>query len=412
MNCNSEYSGEATVPLSINLRKFVDQRIIIMITRFLTEPLTSDLKKGQVTALFGARRTGKTTLMQLISKSLPGTKVLVLNGEDYDVAQVLSSQRQEALGSLVAGYDYVFIDEAQSIPNIGKNLKLLVDTQPQIAVFATGSASFDLKNQIGEPLTGRSRFFMLYSLALGEMDLGYMDAIQMIPTLLVYGSYPQVVMASNVKEKRHILENIRNGYLLKDVLQLDNVKDSLFVMNLLRLLAFQIGNDVSFNELASNLSTTVKTVQRYLEILEKAFIVFRLYGFSRNLRKEITKTPRFFFWDNGIRNAIISNFNALEIRDDAGKLWENYCISERIKRQSYLETFSNFYFWRTYDQQEIDLVELTDERINAFEFKWGDKEAKAPKAFRENYQKAEFLTINRHNFYEFLRLSTQNFPIS
>jgi len=381
-----------------------------MIKRFLTESLTQDLKKGHVTALFGARRTGKTTLMQQISQSLPGKEVLVLNGEDFDVAQVLSSQRQETLGSLVAGYDYIFIDEAQNIPNIGRNLKLLVDTQPQVAVFATGSASFDLKDQIGEPLTGRSRFFMLYSLALGEMNVGYMEAVQLIPTLLVYGSYPQVVLESNVKEKRHILENIRNGYLLKDILQLDNIKDSLFVMNLLRLIAFQTGNDVSYNELASNLTTTVKTVQRYLELLEKAFIIFRFYGFSRNLRKEITKTPRFFFWDNGIRNAIISNFNSIEVRDDAGKLWENYCISERMKKQSYLDTFSTFHFWRTYDQQEIDLVEVTDERLSAFEFKWGGKPAKtpkvqkAPKAFREHYPDAEFLLVDRYNFYEFLRL--------
>jgi len=370
------------------------------------------LKKGHVTALFGARRTGKTTLMQQISQSLPGKEVLVLNGEDFDVAQVLSSQRQETLRNLVAGYSYIFIDEAQSIPNIGKNLKLLVDTYPRVAVFATGSASFDLKDQIGEPLTGRSRFFMLYSLTLGELNVGYMEAIQLIPTQLVYGSYPQVVLASNLKEKRNILENIRNGYLLKDILQLDNIKDSLFVINLLRLIAFQTGNDVSYNELAGNLSTTVKTVQRYLELLEKAFIIFRLYGFSRNLRKEITKTPRFFFWDNGIRNAIISNFNPIELRDDTGKLWENYCISERMKKQSYLDSFSNFYFWRTYDQQEIDLVEVTDERISAFEFKWGDKEVKAPKAFMEHYQTAEFHTINRNSFFEFLRLRPQDTPKS
>jgi uncharacterized protein len=375
-----------------------------MISRFLTKQLVENLNQGQVTALFGARRTGKTTLMNMIIKSMPDAKILVLNGEDYDVAQVLSSKRKEALRSLVSGYDYVFIDEAQSIPDIGQNLKLLVDTQPQVAVFSTGSALFDLKNQLGEPLTGRSRFFQLYPFALGEISKGYMDALQMLPTLLIYGSYPQVLLESNQKEKRHILESIRNGYLLKDILQLENIKDSLFVMNLLRMLAFQVGNDVSYNELANNLGTTVKTIQRYLEILEKAFIIFRLSGFSRNLRKEITKTPRFYFWDNGIRNAVISNFNSLDIRDDAGKLWENFCISERIKKQVYLESFSNFYFWRTYDQQEIDLVEVNDEQISAFEFKWGDKEAKAPKGFRENYKSAEFRTINRLSFYEFLGL--------
>ncbi len=375
-----------------------------MIDRYLTAQLAGNLKKGQVTALFGARRTGKTTLMNMIIGSLPDKRILVLNGEDYDVAQVLSSKRQETLRTLVSGYDYIFIDEAQNIPDIGQNLKLLVDTQPQVAVFATGSASFDLRNQIGEPLTGRSRFYSLPPFALGEISKGYMDALQMLPTLLIYGSYPQVVMEPNQKEKRHILENIRNGYLLKDILQLDNIKDSLFVMNLLRMLAFQVGNDVSLNELANNLGTTVKTIQRYLEILEKTFIIIRLMGFSRNLRKEITKSPRFYFWDNGIRNAVISNFNSIEIRDDTGKLWENYCISERIKKQVYLDSFSNFYFWRTYDQQEIDLVEIKDDQIIAFECKWGDKEAKTPKAFRENYLESEFHTINRLNFYEFLRL--------
>ena len=376
-----------------------------MIKRFLTDHIFANLREGHVLTLFGARRTGKTVLMNAISKLLSEKKVLLVNGEDYDVANILSSQRQEILKNLVAGFDFLFIDEAQNIPNIGQNLKLLVDTQPQVAVFTTGSASFDLINQIGEPLTGRSRFFTLYPFSISEISEGYIGTFQMLPTLLIYGSYPQVVIETNLKEKRHILENIRNGYLLKDILQLENIKDSLFVMNLLRLIAFQIGNDVSYNELARNLNTTVKTIKRYLEILEKAFIIFRLGGFSRNLRKEISKSPRFYFWDNGIRNAVISNFNPLEIRGDTGKLWENFCISERVKKQKYLETFSNFYFWRTYDQQEIDLVEETDGRVSAYEFKWGDKDAKPPKAFKENYPDAGFQTINRINFLEFLKLS-------
>ena len=264
---------------------------------------------------------------------------------------------------------WVMFFEAQNIPNIGQNLKLLVDTQPKLSVFVTGSTFFDLKGQIGEPLTGPSRFFTLYPMALSEITQGFMDAFQKLPTILVYGSYPQIVMEPSLKEKRHILENIRNGYLLKDILQMENIKDSLFVMNLLRFLAFQIGNDISYNELTRNLKTTVKTIQRYLKILEKAFIIFRLYGFNRNLRKEISKSPRFYFWDNGIRNTIISNFNPIDIRDDTGKLWENFCISERIKKQVYSEAFSNFYFWRTYDQQEIDLIETRDQQIDAYEFK-------------------------------------------
>jgi predicted AAA+ superfamily ATPase len=373
-----------------------------MIKRHLTQSLFEDLKPGKVTALFGARRTGKTIIMHTLKEMLSGKKVLILNGEDFEVSSILSSQRTETLKNLVAGYEYLFIDEAQSIPKIGANLKLLVDTQPNIAVFVTGSASFELRNQIGEPLTGRSSFYYLYPFSVSELSVSLMPAVQQLPTWLIYGTYPQVALSENLKEKRKLLENIRNGYLLKDILELDNLKDSLFIQNLLKYIALQIGNDVSYNELASNLKTTVKTVQRYLDILEKAFVIFRLQGFSRNLRKEISKTPRYFFWDNGIRNAIISNFNPPENRDDIGRLWENFCIAERIKKQTYRETFSEFYFWRTYDQQEIDLIEVTNDQISAFEFKWGEKDARMPKAFRENYTDASFETINKMNFFNFL----------
>ncbi|MDD3132072.1 MAG: ATP-binding protein [Bacteroidales bacterium] len=355
-----------------------------MITRTLTKTLLTYLKPGHVLALFGARRTGKTVIMQTIIKTLDEEKVLMLNGEDMDVASVLSSQRQETLTNLVAGFEYLFIDEAQNIPNIGASLKLLVDTQPDVSVFVTGSASFALRNQIGEPLTGRSTFFYLYPFSISEVINGLLPAMQQLPA----GMYPQVYLAENLNEKLRLLESIKNGYLLKDVLQLDNLKDSLFIFNLLRYIALQIGNDISYSQLASNLNTTVKTVQRYLDILEKAFIIFRLQAFSRNLRKEISKSTRFIFWDNGIRNAIISNFSPAENRDDMGKLCENFCISERMKKQSYAETFSSFYFWRTYDQQEIDLIEETNQKITAFGFKWGDKIAKAPRAFSEGYPDA------------------------
>jgi len=375
-----------------------------MITRFLTKNLISSLQKGKVTALYGARRTGKTTILNMIAQELQDKKVLKLQGEDLDTAQLLSSSRQEILANLVKGYDYLFVDEAQSIPRIGQNLKLLVDTQPEITVLVTGSASFDLRNQIGEPLTGRSTFFTLYPFSFAELATDYLQGIKLIPQLLVYGTYPQVLLAENEKEKRSLLDNIKNGYLLKDILVLENLKDSLFVMNLLRLVAYQIGNEVSFNELASQLGTSSKTVQRYLEILEKTFILFRVNGFSRNLRKEITKSPRYYFWDNGIRNVVISNLKPIEQRDDIGMLWENYCVSERIKKQQYQNTFSDFYFWRTYDQQEIDLLEVTDGEISAFEFKWGNKTARIPTAFKKAYPDAEFETINRENFQDFLMI--------
>lgn len=373
-----------------------------MIQRNITEQLIADLKPSHVTVLLGARRTGKTVLMEHIKDCLSNKKILMLNGEDYDVATMLSSRKQEVLKSLAAGNDYIFIDEAQSIPDIGINLKLLVDSQKETGLFVTGSSSFNLRGEVGEPLTGRSRFFHLYPLTGKELATDFIKAVQMLPLQLIYGSYPQVFMEPGIVNKRHLLENIRNGYLLKDVLQLDNLKDSIFVMNLLRILSFQLGNDISYNEISNKLGTTVKTVQRYLDILEKSFIIFRIQGFSRNLRKEISKSPRFYFWDNGIRNVIISNFNPLENRNDVGQLWENYCISERIKQDVYQGNYSNYYFWRTYDQQEIDLIEENSGNIKAFEMKWGNRKSRSPKAFTENYPEATFQVVNRENFFEFI----------
>lgn len=373
-----------------------------MITRQIEQSLYKDIRPGHVTALFGARRTGKTMLLEQMSSLFQGKSVLQLNGEDYDVVPLLSSRKQSVLKNLVSGYDVVFIDEAQGIPEIGANLKLLVDTNPDVAVFVTGSSAFDLRNKIGEPLTGRSSFFYLYPLSLKEIATDFLSVQRLLPGLMVFGSYPQVYLAESEVEKRLRLESIKNGYLLKDVLQLDNLKDSLFVMNLLRNLAFQVCNDVSYNELAANLHTTVKTIQRYLDILEKAFIIFRLTGFSRNLRKEISKSPRFYFWDNGIRNAIISRFEPLQLRNDQGRLWENFCISERMKKQIYSQAFSSFYFWRTYDQQEIDLIEENGATVSAWEFKWGPKPGKAPVGFSRTYPEAGFQTINPENVFDFL----------
>lgn len=374
-----------------------------MIQRKIKNNLIKNLRGGNVTILFGARRTGKTFLMNQIINELKGKKVLTLNGEDFDVIEVLSSGKINILKSLVSAHDYLFIDEAQNIPDIGKNLKLLIDTRNDLSIFATGSASFDLKNKIGEPLTGRSRTFVLYPLALSEVSKDFINSRQQLHLSLIYGAYPQVFNEENLNEKRHILEDLKNAYLLKDILILDNLKDNLFIMNLLKLIAHQIGKDISYNELANSLDTTVKTIKRYLDILEKTFIIFRLYGYSKNLRKEISKSPRFYFWDNGIRNAVISNFNLKESRPDVGQLWENYCISERIKRNKYNNTFANYYFWRTYDQQEIDLIEEIDGNLAAYEFKFGNKNVKTPKAFKDNYPNAIFTTINKENYYDYLK---------
>lgn len=374
-----------------------------MIHRKIESELLESLKPERVVGLFGARRTGKTVLMNSIKNQLPDKKILMVQGDNLDVAEILSSQRLSILKRLVKGYDCLFVDEAQKIPKIGVNLKIIVDSIPGIAIFITGSSALELKNKVGEPLTGRSRFFNIYPITFHELNEDFLSFKETLEERLIYGSYPSIITSESIKEKVEELESIKNGYLLKDILELDNQKDSTFILKLLRLIAFQTGNDVSYAELGSNLNVNSKTVQRYLDILEKSYIIFSLPGFSRNLRKEYSKSPRYYFWDNGIRNAVISNYNSLSLRDDHGKLWENYCISERLKATSYNGTIANHYFWRTYDQQEIDLIEETGGNLNAFEFKFSTtKKVKSPVAFRNAYPKTPFQSVNPDHFIDFI----------
>jgi hypothetical protein len=241
--------------------------------------------------------------------------------------------------------------------------------------------------------------FSQLELSKGERSI---ETAANVETRLIYGSYPQVVLASTDQKKIKILSNIRDGYLLKDILTLDNLKDSVFVFNLLRLIAFQIGHDISYLELAQHLNSHPDTIRRYLDLLEKVFIIFPHHGYSRNLRKEYTKTPRYYFWDNGIRNTLISNFNPLYSRDDVGALWENYCISERRKRNGYKNVFANYFYWRTYDQKEIDLVEEREGRLFGFEMKWGKANVKAPKDFLHTYKGSSFEVITKENYLDFI----------
>lgn len=377
--------------------------LVSMIYRFLTDDILKSLHPGFVTGLFGARRTGKTFLMEQIRDRIEGKQILMVQGDNLDVAEILSSQRLSVLKQFTAGYDYLFIDEAQKIPGIGDNLKLIVDNIPELAVFVTGSSAFDLKNKIGEPLTGRSKYFYLYPIAQLELKDDFLTSKENLESRLIYGSYPQIMTATTEMERRDMLESIKNGVLLKDILELDNLKDSLFILNLLRLIAFQIGNDVSATELANRLGVSKNTVTRYLELLEKCYILFSLPGFSRNLRKEITKSHRYFFWDNGIRNVVISNFNRLSLRDDTGRLWENFCISERLKRNHNLRMHCNYFFWRTYDQKEIDLIEESDGYLTGFEFKWTEKTAKIPHEFLATYKNSTFNLIHKENYLDFVK---------
>lgn len=373
-----------------------------MIERKIKNLILKKLKPGFVVGLFGPRRVGKTVLMHEILKEInisdKRMKVLYVTGDDLDTSEVFSNNRLSVLSNAVAGYDYLFIDEAQNISNIGISLKLIVDNIKNISVFITGSSSLYLKSKTGEPLTGRSNYFILYPISESELGEEYLLWKRNIESRLIFGNYPQIVTADNDAQKIEILESIKNGFLLRDILQLNNLKDSIFISNLLRLIAFQIGHDVSYSELALKLSVTKQTVMRYLDLLEKSYVIFSLPGFSRNLRKEYSKTPRYYFYDNGIRNCLILNYNRLNLRNDIGQLWENYCISERLKYNSYNNQLANYYFWRTYDKQEIDLIEEKRGKIFAYEFKWKHSKNFPPPAFRRAYPSSIFKTITYDNF--------------
>src|SRR3989344_3474579 len=329
-----------------------------MITR-IYDNLDFHLKANRVLAILGPRRVGKTTLL----KNYLSTTNLVYRldtGDDLAVQHTLSSQSLTRLKTYVSKNELIAIDEAQQIPNIGINLKIIVDNIPNIKVVVTGSSSLDLRGQIGEPLVGRKFELMLYPVSQLEQlrEQGAYGLEKNLPQTLIFGSYPEIITTEDQKEKIAILENITNSYLLKDILEFQQVKGSKVVFDLLKLISFQIGSEVSLTELGRELGLDYKTVARYLDLLEKSFILYNLRGYSQNLRKEVTRKSKYYFLDNGIRNAVISNFNSLDSRDDIGKLWENYLVSERLKAQSYKPIYANNYFWRTWEQQEVDWVEM------------------------------------------------------
>lgn len=375
-----------------------------MIERIYSSQWNQLLTPGKVLVLYGARRVGKTTLVQEYLRQ-SNWKARTETGDDLRLARLLGSRSVERIKEFVAGYDLLFIDEAQKIPEIGTGLKILVDHVPELRIIATGSASFDLANKIGEPLTGRKRTRVLYPIAqlelLGEHANRY-DLRVHVEERLIFGSYPELFALKTTNEKREYLLELTGSYLYKDILELERIKSADTLHRLVQLLAFQLGKDVSLSELGSQLRIDSKTVARYLDLLEKSFVVFSLSGFSRNLRKEISKSRRYFFVDNGIRNAVISAFNPLELRDDVGALWENFMQSERRKKNAYLSRIANSYFWRTYDQKEIDLIEEENQELKAFEFKYQQKSQKPPKDFTRAYPSALFQEVNRENFLDFV----------
>lgn len=350
--------------------------------------------------LYGSRRTGKTTIIENIADKY-GNDVLLLQGEDMQVAEMLSRRTIVNYKGLTKGKKIIIIDEAQAIPDIGLILKLMIDNIKGITIIATGSSSFDLVNKTGEPLVGRNIVYQLYPVAQVELSATE-DAITTARNLenrLVYGSYPELWQLDDAQEQKNYLLQMVNSYLLKDLLIMENIKGADVLYKLLQLLAWQVGSQVSTVELGNSLQINKLTVERYLDLLAKVFIIYPLTGYSGNLRKEVTKSKKWYFYDNGIRNALINNFSPLQSRNDIGQLWEQYVLSERIKHNSYRGYQPQYYFWRTYDQQETDLIELNNGQLQALECKWkGSKKAKVPVAFGKAYPDAAFATIDNTNY--------------
>lgn len=374
------------------------------IERYYEHKFDQMLQKGKVLVIYGPRQAGKTSLVNHLLKQKSDIKIFKGDGNDLTLQEILGSRKLANIQNAFRGFQVVFIDEAHKITQIGEGLKLLVDHEPDIAIIASGSSSFDLSNRIGEPLVGRQKVSILHPVSVLELENNYSGAwvIQQLESLMIYGSYPEVLTAQSNDNKTDYLINLRNSLLLKDILELENVRNSSKLMDLLRLLAFQIGMEVSLNELSNQLQIAKQTIERYLDLLEKVFIIKRIHAYSSNLRKEITKTHRYYFRDNGVRNAVINNFNPLNFRNDVGMLWENFMYTERMKTREYLKIYSNNYFWRTYDQKEVDMVEEREGKLFGFEFKWKPQKIKPPKLWLETYKNSEYTIIDNNNFLDFL----------
>lgn len=372
-----------------------------MITRLLSTPLQNYFFKGKAIVLIGARQVGKTTLLKDLTRNYEN--VVWLNADEPDVRALFDSPNSSILKKELNNAKIVVLDEAQRIKNIGLKLKLITDQLTDIQLLVTGSSSFELANEIKEPLTGRKWEYNLFPISFQEMvnHHGLLEEKRLLNHRLIYGYYPEIVTAKG--NEKELLKQLSDSYLYKDLLTWNKIQKSDKIIKLLQALAFQVGNQVSYNELAKTTGLDNKTVDAYIQLLEQAFIVFKLGTFSRNLRTELKKSRKIYFYDNGIRNALIANFQQVELRQDMGALWENLMISERLKHNHYTNNWVNSYFWRTQAQQEIDYLEEADGQLNAYEFKWNTKrKGKITKAFTHNYPNATTQLVTPNNFEEFL----------
>lgn len=378
-----------------------------MFYRHYLKTLKKYLDPNKVVIIQGPRQVGKTTLVKEFLKSKDNKyKYKYVTGDSIEVKNVFASQSIKTITSYVQGIELLVIDEAQKIDGIGLGLKILVDQVANIRVIVTGSASFDLVNKVGEPLVGRAWRLNLFPLSQLELKKEYNNEYEQKQDLskyIVYGSYPEVLNIDNIDKKRKYLDTFVDTYLLKDVLQYSGVKGSKFVLDLLKLIAHQTGSLVSLTELANTLEVNKNTIKNYLDLLEKTYIITNLRGFSRNLRNEVTKTSKYYFYDTGILNSLTGNFNDLKLRNDKGALWENFLVMERLKKQEYKGIYANNYFWRTWERQEIDFIEDRGGKLHGYEFKYSPKKVgKAPKLFLETYKNSSYEVVNSENYINFV----------
>ena len=360
--------------------------------------------KGKVILLLGARQVGKTTLLKNLMQEQNADDILFLNCDEPQNVSLLTNRNMREIQALVGNHSFIVIDEAQRVDNIGLTLKLMVDNIKNIQIVATGSSAFELRNRLNEPLTGRKFEYKMFPISTNEIwkTEGYLDVIKLFEHRLVYGSYPDILTHSG--DARDLLTTLTDSYLYKDLLTTDSLRKPDLLDKLLRALAYQVGSEVSYNELAQTVGTDNKTVEKYIDLLEKCFIVFRLNGLSRNLRNELKRAKKVYFYDNGVRNSIIQQFMPVDLRNDMGALWENFFISERMKFNHYSRHYCNTYFWRTSYQQEIDYIEECDGMMTAFEMKWNPKKANTrfPKSFLENYPVKETVVVTPENYLDWL----------